>query len=153
MGYLGPFKAGFSGYMGKGMDAFEVLTFNPIFVGQGTGLRPEQRRFRPSRGILAEASFTLGTTWIMAGFGRAMLDRIATDTPITTLDAFPLLRTQTGISAGLFHRIDAIVIGLDYFNARYGFDPRLVGSADGSSRYVTVSQQVNIVNAGMTLEW
>ena len=149
---LGPFKGGFSGYMGKGMDAFELLTFNPIFVGQQSG-KPEDRRFRPSRGFLAEASFTLGKTWIMAGFGRVDLDRIPQDIPIETVDAFPLIRNQTGISAGLFHRIDGVVLGLDYFNAHYGFDPRNVAAGDGSTRYITVSQTVHIVNAGVTLEW
>lgn len=151
-GYLGPVKAGVSGYMGKGMDAFEFLTFNPIFVGQAS-LPPEERRFRSTHGILAEASVTLGDTWVMGGFGKAFLDRIDTDVPIETLDASPLLRTQTGISAGLFHRIDSLVLGLDYFNAKYGFDPRLVGNPDGTSQYVTVSQTINVVNAGMTLEW
>jgi hypothetical protein len=150
--YLGPFKGGVSGYMGRGMDGFEMLTFNPIFVGQNT-VKPEERRFRPSRGFLAEASFTLGKTWIMAGFGRVNLDRIDTDIPITTVDAFPLIRSQTGISAGVFHRIENVVLGLDYFNAHYGFDPRNVAAADGSTRYITVEQTVNIVNAGVTLEW
>ena len=34
-GYLGPVKAGVSGYTVRGMDGFQFLTFNPIFVGQG----------------------------------------------------------------------------------------------------------------------
>jgi hypothetical protein len=32
IGYLGPVKVGASGYAGRGMDAYEFLTFNPIFV-------------------------------------------------------------------------------------------------------------------------
>jgi hypothetical protein len=59
-----------------------------------------------------------------------------------------LIRTHTGISAGVFHRIQHVVLGLDYFNARYGFDPRLT---DG--RFVDASQTVHIFNAGVTLEW
>jgi hypothetical protein len=150
---LGPVKVGVSGYAGQGMDAFEVLTFNPILVGQQSTLLSHQRRFRPTRGILAEASVTLGKTWFMAGFGRAFLDRIATDIPIDTVDAAPLIRTQTGISGGVFHRIDGVVLGLDYFNAHYGFDPRRVALPDASTPYVEVQQTVHIVNAGLTLEW
>jgi hypothetical protein len=135
------------------MDAFTILGFNPILVGQSAALKAYERRFRPTRGVLAEASVTFGKTWVMAGFGRAFLDRVATDDPISTLNAAPLIRTQTGISAGLFHRIDAVVLGLDYFNAHYGFDPRLVGVVDGPQNYVEVQQTVHIVNSGVTLEW
>jgi hypothetical protein len=151
--YLGALKAGFAGYTGKGMDAFEVLTFNPILVGQGGSVANKDRRFRPSRGILAEASVTIGKTWVMGGFGKAFLDRVSTDNPIEQVDAFPLLRSQTGISAGVFHRIDNLVLGIDYFNAHYGFDARNIGQPDGSTRYVNVSQTVNVINAGMTVEW
>lgn len=151
---LGPFKGGFSGYSGQGMDAFTVFTFNPIYIGQGSTVPNYERRFRPTRGILAEASFTIGNTWVMAGYGEAFFDRIDTDIPIDTVDAFPLIRTQRGISTGVFHRIDQVVLGLDYFNAHYGFDPRLVDPGDGNPpAYVDVDQTVHIVNAGMTLEW
>ena len=145
---LGPVKAGFSGYTGQGMDAFTVMTFNPIYIGQGNAIPSHERRFRPTRGFLVEASFTLGKTWIMAGFGQARFDRIDSDIPIDTIDAFPLVRSHTGISAGLFHRIDQVVLGLDYFNARYAFDPRRIGPAD-SPKYVEVSQTVHIVNGGV----
>jgi hypothetical protein len=147
---LGPFKAGFAGYDGQGMDAFVVMTFNPIYVGQGSMVPNHERRFRPTRGFLGQASFTLGSTWVMGGFGRAMLDRVDTDIPIETPNAFPLIRTHTGISAGIFHRINHVVLGLDYFNAAYGFDPKFDAAL---ARYVEVSQSVNIINAGVTLEW
>jgi hypothetical protein len=68
------------------------------------------------------------------------------------VDAFPLIRSHTGISAGLFHRLGQVVLGLDYFNAHYAFDPRRVGAPEGP-KYVEVSQTVHIVNAGVTLEW
>jgi hypothetical protein len=153
---LGPFKAGFSGYAGQGMDAFVVFTFNPIYIGQGSSVPNHERRFRPTRGFLAEASVTIGNTWFMGGFGKAFFDRIATDIPIDTLDAFPLIRSHTGISTGIFHRIDQVVLGLDYFNARYAFDPRFVDPDDAGPlgpSFVEVSQTVQIVNAGVTLEW
>jgi hypothetical protein len=133
------------------MDAYEFLTFNPIFVSRDPAVPNEKRRFRPTRGFLAEASVTIGSTWVMGGFGQAQLDRMPSDTPINTPGEPPLLRSQTGISAGLFHRIDAFVLGLDYFNARYGFDARVV--ALPTPHVVTASQVVHAVNGGATLEW
>lgn len=150
-GYLGPVKLGGSGYAGKGMDAFEFLTFNPIFVSRLSTLPNEKRKFRPTLGFLAEASVTIGSTWVMGGFGRAQLDRMPSDTPISTVDEPPLLRSQTGISAGIFHRIDAFVIGLDYFNAHYGFDARLVSAP--TVHQVNSVQVIHALNAGATLEW
>jgi len=154
MGNLGPLKLGGSGYMGQGMDAFTLMTFNPIYVGQGSMVKSHERKFRPTQGFLAEASFKFGSTWIMGGFGQARFDRVASDNPLDMVDAFPLIRSQTGISAGLFHRIDGVVLGLDYFNAHYAFDPALVsGAAGATASYVEVKQTVHIINAGVTLEW
>ncbi len=145
---LGPVKAGFAGYGGQGMDAFVTFTFNPIYVGQGMTVPSQDRRFRPTYGYLAEASVTFGDTWVMGGFGQAKFDRVDTDIPIDTPDAFPLVRSHTGISTGIFHRIGQVVLGLDYFNAHYGFDPRFT-----NNEFVEVSQTVHIFNAGVTLEW
>lgn len=153
-GNLGPIKLGGSGYMGQGMDGFTLLTFNPILVGQGGTLKSYQRTFRPTQGFLAEASFKLGNSWIMGGFGQARFDRVATDNPLTQVDAFPLIRSQTGISTGVFHRIEGVVLGLDYFNAHYAFDPAVVTGANGAPpRAVEVKQTVHTVNGGVTLEW
>jgi hypothetical protein len=120
----------------------------------GNSLLNEDRRFRPTTGYLVEASVTIGTTWVMGGYGKATFDRIATDVPLDTVDGLPLLRSQTGISAGIFHRVDNVVFGLDYFRAHYGFDPQLASQDDGSApRYVDIEQSMNIVNGGATLEW
>jgi hypothetical protein len=67
-----------------------------------------------------------------------------------------LVRSHTGISAGVFHRIDQLVLGLDYFRARYDFDARIVDPDDpGPILPVVVEpeQTVQIVNAGVTVEW
>jgi Gram-negative porin len=149
---LGPFKAGVAGYTGRGMDAFMTFTFNPIFIGQSSSIPNYERKFRPTQGFLAQASFKFGDTWIMGGFGQARFNRIDSDIPIDTVDAFPLIRKHTGISTGVFHRIGQVVLGLDYFNAKYSFDPRNVSTPDGPT-YVTVSQTVHTVSGGVTLEW
>jgi hypothetical protein len=149
---LGMVKAGVSGYTGQGMDGFTVLTFNPIFVGQRADVPNHERKFRPTRGFLAQASLTFGNTWVMGGFGQAYFDRVDTDIPIDTVGAFPLIRKHTGISAGAFHRIDSVVLALDYFNAHYSFDPKRV-TGEGLNQYVEVAQTVHVFNAGATLEW
>jgi hypothetical protein len=146
---LGPFKAGFAGYMGQGMDAFVVMTFNPIFISQGASTPNHERKFRPTKGYLAHASLTFGNTWVMGGFGQALFDRMSIDRPLDDPAAFPLIRSHTGISGGLFHRVKQVVFGLDYFNARYGFDP-VFTEEDG---YKDVQQVVHIFNGGVTLEW
>ncbi len=153
LGYLGAFKLGVSGFTGKGMDAFDLMPYNPIYFGQDS-IPNEERRFRPVTGILAEASFTMFDVTLMGGFGQTSLGRVATDIPIETLDAFPLIKTQQGISGGVFYRIEQVVFGLDYFHAQYIFDPRLTSQPDGAPpRYEQVEQAVNVVNAGVTLEW
>ncbi len=154
---LGAVKAGVSGYSGQGMDGFTTFTFNPIYISlaseaNGREVKNYERVFRTTRGFLAQASVKFGETWVMGGFGQARFDRMALDTPYTVPAAAPLLRTQTGISAGVFHRISHMVLGLDYFNAHYAFDPRNVGDAT-TAKYVDVKQTVHIVNGGVTLEW
>lgn len=149
---LGAVKAGVSGYTGQGMDGFSVMTFNPIFVGQRSDVPNHERKFRPTRGFLAQASLTFGNTWVMGGFGQAYFDRVATDIPLDTVGAFPLIRRHTGVSGGIFHRIESVVLALDYFNAHYGFDPKRV-AAGTTQDYVEVSQTVHVFNAGVTLEW
>jgi hypothetical protein len=155
IGYFGPVKVGGSGYAGKGMDAFQFLTFNPIFASRLSSLPNQSRRFRPTIGYLAEASVTIGSTWVMGGFGQALLDRMPSDTPIDTPNEPQLLRSQTGISGGIFHRIDAFVLGIDYFNAHYGFDARVVQQPIGTGPRVVVNskQVVHALNGGATLEW
>jgi hypothetical protein len=159
--YLGPIKVGGAGYGGRGIDGYEFLSFNPIVMsqrnsnpnpdGSTTPVPRSDRRLRTGKGFLVEASVTVGSTWFMGGFGRAYLDRIPEDAPIET-PGTPLIRTQTGISAGVFHRIDSVVLGLDYFNAHYGFDPLNVGTLE-ARQFKDIEQRVNIVNGGVTVEW
>lgn len=149
--YLGPFKAGVSGYGGRGLDAFEFLSFNPIIVGRATQV-PQDIELRTSKGYLAHAMFTFRSASVMAGFGQALLDRIPEDGPLETPNT-ATLRTQTGISAGVFYRIDNAVIGLDYFNAHYGFDPLNTADTAEAPVFVDIEQRVQVVNSGVTVEW
>jgi hypothetical protein len=82
-----------------------------------------------------------------------LLDRMDTDIPPTTVDAFPLIRSHTGMSAGIFRRFGSVVIGADVFRAAYDFDARVVTVPTGGTVTEDVDQTVTIVNAGLTLEW
>jgi hypothetical protein len=159
--YLGPFKAGVSGYGGRGLDAFEFLSFNPIIAGRASSVpdgmggtipvQPHEIELRTSKGYLAHAMFTLGPASVMAGFGQALLDRIPEDGPLEA-PMTAMLRTQTGISAGVFYRIENAVIGLDYFNAHYGFDPLNTGTLEAPN-FIDIEQRIHVVNSGVTVEW
>lgn len=149
---LGSLKLGGAGYTGTGMDAFTIMTFNPIYVSLST--TPDKIEFRPSTAFLLQGSYQLGDSWLSLGYGKTMLERLDTDGDPAAPDSPPLLRTQTGISAGLYHRIDQVVLGLDYFNAHYGFDARYVTNpAGGAPIGEENSQTVHTVNGGVTLEW
>lgn len=151
---FGPIHLGATTHMGEGLGPFVLMTFNPIFVGQDPVLSSEDREFRPTQGFLVQAKGEIGNSWITLGYGQTNLDRIDTDPDILEPDAIPIIRSHTGISVGLFHRINNIVLGLDYFNAAYDFDARVVTDSDtGALLTEDQDQQVNIVNGGVTVEW
>lgn len=156
-GDLGPIQLGAAGHTGKGMDGFLLLTFNPILVG----LAPQQAykaEFRPTKAFLLHAVGHIADGWISLGYGKSMFDRVDTDPPPTTLDAAPVIRSQTGISVGAYYRFGQVVLGVDYFRADYAFDKRYITPPMGAPAGVTAAivkpkQGVNIMNAGVTLEW
>ncbi len=156
-GDLGPIQLGATGHSGKGMDGFLVFTFNPIFVG----LAPKQAylaEFRPTKAFLLHAVGHIADGWVSVGYGKTMFDRVATDPPMVTLDAAPLLRSQTGISTGGYYRFGQVVAGIDYFRADYGFDKRYITPPPGAPAGATAAvvqpkQVVNILNVGATVEW
>ena len=154
---LGPIQLGATGHTGKGMDGFTILTFNPILVS----LQPAQSyqaQFRPTKAFLLHAVGHIADGWVSLGYGKTMFDRVEGDPPITALDAPPLIRSQTGISAGVYYRFGQVVLGLDYFRADYGFDKRYITPPAGApvgttAAIVQAKQVVNALNGGVTLEW
>lgn len=157
-GDFGPIQVGAAGHMGKGMDGFTILTFNPVQVSLAPA-HAYEAKFRPTKAYLLQAAghFT-DDAWLSLGFGQSLFDRVEGDAPMTTLDQPPLLRRQTGISAGFYYRMQNVVLGLDYFRASYGFDARYItpppGSPAGATYAVVQSKQtVQTLNAGVTLEW
>lgn len=158
-GDFGPIQVGAAGHMGKGMDGFTIFTFNPILVSLAPD-QPYHAQFRPTKAYLIHAAghFT-ENAWLSLGFGRSLFDRVSGDPDLTTLDAPPLLRSQTGISAGFYYRFGGnVVAGVDYFRASYGFDDRYItppaGAPAGATAAVVSSKQtVHAVNSGLTVEW
>lgn len=158
-GDFGPIQVGAAAHMGEGMDGYSLFTFNPILVSLSAP-QAYQAEFRPTKAYLlhAAAHFT-SDFWLSLGFGESLFDRLETDAPIETLDQPPLLRRQTGISAGVYYRVGGnVVFGVDYFRAKFGFDDRYItppaGSPPGTTAAIVQSQQtVNALNAGATLEW
>ncbi len=150
---IGPFKVGAAAHTGKGIGPFVVLTFNPIALSLG-GRPPQEQKFRNITAWLAQAAYTLGTTTLNAGFGQTILDKVDNDPALADVGAIPRLTQQTGISVGLYHRIDNVILGLDYFNADYDFETRLIMDPNtGAVVPEENAQNVNFLNAGVTLEW
>ncbi len=156
-GDFGPIQLGATGHTGKGLDGFSVFTFNPIY----TGLAPKaayQAEFRPTTAFLIHAVGHILDGWVSLGFGRSSFDRVGSDPDINEIDVAPVLRSQTGISAGFYWRFGQVVAGLDYFRASYGFDERRVTpgpEAPAGTAYAILrpKQDVNTLNGGLTLEW
>lgn len=148
---LGPIHLGAAGHAGTGMDQFVVFTFNPIFIGQQQ-VPSQERKFRPTQAFLLHAKADIGDSWLSLGYGKTLMDRVDTDPDISEIGAIPIIREHTGISVGVYHRIDNIVLGLDYFNADYNFDAHVVNLPTGPVAQ-DADQNVNIVNGGVTLEW
>ena len=158
-GDFGPIQLGATGHLGEGMDGFQVFPFNPIYVSLAPE-NPYEAKFRPTKAYLIHlAAHYTPEGWVSLGFGQSLFDRVEGDPPIETLDQAPLLRRQTGISAGAYYRLGgSVVIGVDYFRASYGFDDRYItpppGSPDGATAAIVSSHQtVHALNAGTTLEW
>jgi hypothetical protein len=158
-GDFGPIQVGAAGHMGQGMDGYQLFTFNPILVSLSPA-EPYLAKFRPVKAYLIQvaAHFT-PDGWVSLGYGESLFDRVEGDPPIETLDQPPLLRRQTGISAGVYYRLGGnVVLGLDYFRAKFGFDERYItppaGSPAGATAAIVESQQtVHALNGGATLEW
>lgn len=157
-GDIGPFQLGAAGHMGKGLDGFLVMSFNPIQQGISP-TQPYLAEFRPTKAYLVQAAYHFFDAWVSLGFGQSLFDRVDTDPPQMDLDSPPIIRSQTGISAGLYYRLGLhVVLGVDYFQARYGFDKRYItppaGAPAGSTAAIVEPKQVvNILNGGVTLEW
>lgn len=157
-GDIGPLQVGATGHIGEGMDGFIIFPFNPILASLAPA-EAHEAKFRQTKAYLIQAAghFT-PDAWLSLGFGQSLFDRTEGDPDITTLDQAPLLRRQTGISAGFYYRLTNVVLGLDYFRASYGFDDRSITpppEAPPGTTYAVVSSQqtVQVVNAGVTLEW
>ena len=167
MAEFGDLSVGLTGHTGAGLDAFIILPFNPVIIGTAT--EPDVvPTLRDSIGYLAMARYNFGDAWISLGYGQALLDRVDGDPGLTVPDQNAVLREQTGISAGIYYRVGQVIFGIDFFNADYKFDDRVVTDETGLSQQFAfdpnldenvpvlvepLSQNINFLSAGVTMEW
>ncbi|HYO93040.1 MAG TPA: porin [Polyangiaceae bacterium] len=156
---LGPVHLGLAGHMGDGLGIYYAFDFSEATIGKPQQ-NNEPRRFE---GYYAQLQVALGKLDLQAGWGITRIRLLDSDrgnfldddtnpaTPAVNDDADPatpdpftenLIKHQMGISAGaVYHISDRLHFGLDYFRADFRW-------------YLQEQKQVmNLVNAGLTMEW
>jgi hypothetical protein len=134
-GQAGIFKAGVSSHMGRGIGLWYALenTPNTVFIPTAPDM-PGAYLLRSFDGYYAQTMVSPGKTDIAIGVGISRLKALAFDAGRN------LLESQRGISFGVYHHIDAVTLGLDYFRGDYRW---VMGDHQG----------VNFFNAGTSFVW
>lgn len=155
---VGPVHLGVAGHWGKGLGLNYALESNDATVAS----TEQDYVLRTSDGYYAQLQLALGKLDISAGAGitRVMLldsDKADTRnddndpaTPIANDDAnpaaqdplaFSVAKHQLGISGGVvYHLTKSLHLDVDYFRAQFAW-------------YLGERQNVNFVNAGLTMLW
>lgn len=132
---FGPLRLGGGYYRGKGIGFAYAIENSPALYNSMTG------NMRNFDGFYGQAMVVvLSRVDISAGVGQGRLHLINDDTnPVFATTSFP--STNTGINAGVFfHANQYIVVGFDYFQARYKWT---LGD----------HQVIHTGNAGVTFVW
>jgi hypothetical protein len=137
-GGVGPVRAGFAGWTGKGLGITYPLE-NTQYPADA------ELELRRSDGFYAQLMATVAATDICLGWGVNRLHENAIDTAPPVKEGVPQVRqnvvkSQMGISAGVWHHWEALTFGVEYFRADYLW---VYGNG----------QIVNFVNAGGTFKW
>jgi hypothetical protein len=139
---IGPFAAGGSVFRGKGLGLFVPMEPSPLFASSETILRP-------SRGVMGVASLTFGGTKIAGGAGASYLDKTASEP--TPLPSETYVRQQLGISAGFYQTFwETMTVALEYFRGQYRWHDI---QDTASMELKSPKQNVNFINAGLTIVW
>jgi hypothetical protein len=168
----GPVRLGVSGFHGRGLGFFTALQNDPSMFNLVT------RELRTFTGYYAQSALVFGPVQLSLGAGTAIADQLETDKNVCNQTLceparFSVLRSQTGVSAGVFYSLSKnLVIGVDYFR----FMMRWYGArnshyrlnADGSKALYPDGSEIidldpgviqadeldmNYVNAGVTFHW
>jgi len=133
-GGAGPFRAGLAGFFGKGLG----INY-PIETTQYPA--DENQELRQFDGYYAQAMLTFGKTDVSLGAGVNRVHETDFDKNPTAPNARAnIIKTQRGISAGVFQRWEAITFGVEYFRADYTW-------------VYDNSQGINFFNGGATFKW
>ncbi|HVY31733.1 MAG TPA: porin [Polyangiaceae bacterium] len=131
---VGNFHLGAGGHYGKGLGLYYALEGSEADT-PGAGLP-----FRTAYGYSVFAQYVLKSVDLNAAFGQSNIKLEALDSAPEHMNDHPI-RTQTGISAGVvYHVNESLHLDVDYLRAMF----RWYGGA---------KEDVNYINAGVTLTW
>lgn len=110
---IGPLRLGGGYYRGKGIGFAYAIENSQALYNSATG------NLRNFGGFYGQLMLVLGKVDLAGGVGQSRLYLISDDAgPDFVNISFP--KTQTGINAGVFYHLNEyLVLGLDYFQARF----------------------------------
>jgi hypothetical protein len=131
---IGNLHLGAGGHYGKGLGLYYALEGSEADT-PGSG-----KPFRTADGYSVFAQYVLGQFDLNAAFGQSRIHLLDDDLLPENVDTHPI-KTQTGISAGIvYHVNESLHLDLDYLRGMFRW-------------YGDAKQDVNYINAGVTLTW
>jgi hypothetical protein len=131
---VGNFHLGAGGHYGKGLGLYYALEGSDADT-PGLG-----KEFRTADGYSIFAQYVLGKLDLNAAFGQSRIHLTDDDLLPENVDNHPI-KTQTGISAGVvYHVNESLHLDVDYLRGMFRW-------------YGTAKQDVDYINAGVTLTW
>jgi hypothetical protein len=138
----GPVQVGGAFFKGKGLGLTVPMDNTPLFSD-------EQGVLREGQGFVGMASLTFGETKLAGGGGVSQMKMTSTESePFATLD---IPKQQLGISVGFYQGFyKTFTWALEYFRGQYQwYDYK----PDAMSPVTHPTQNVNIINTGITVIW
>ena len=132
---FGPLHLGGGGHYGKGLGLYYALEGSEADVGAAALTFP----LRTADGYSAFAQYAAGPFDINVAFGQSRIHLLESDK--ASDEAVSVIKTQTGISAGLvYHATENLHLDLDFLNGSFAW-------------YKGEKQSVNYINTGVTMTW
>jgi hypothetical protein len=129
--HYGPAKLGLATHLGAGLG----LSY-PVEDTQYPA--DKELTLRKTHGVYGQFMLSVGATDVALGAGISRLSMTAYDERQVVSDN--LIKSQRGLSAGVYQHLDQLVFALEYFRADYTW-------------YKGNTQALNFINAGATLRW
>jgi hypothetical protein len=132
--HAGPAKLGLASHFGSGLGISYPVE-NTQYPAD------EQLNLRKADGYYAQLMLSLASTDIALGAGISRIKRSSYDeSGGSTGTPANLIKSQRGISVGVYQHWDKVVFGIDYFRADYTW-------------YANNKQPLNFISAGATLHY